>query len=304
MSHRHLVCLLLIIVALTGRAIEAPPDPGAADAQFFPLRGPVQSVTKEIVVPREGAEAEHLLRERWTFDKQGYLTEDAEFFPGGDGNLSGIRQKSTYLNLYDNGQLGRREITRVAQDGGAETVEIVYTYNQLGRLMEEYRRTQPPGGEPRAEAVSYVYDEAGHLTETRVAAIDLGVKVLRALLRCRYAVDGAVREEIDGRSGRMTRRAWLHADGKVKQEFSYRIGSAKEEVAEKTYYRYNDAGNLERIAVTREGRWTRLVHYADYTIDAHGNWTQRTQYVVTEKDGKETLTPYQTVYREITYYDG
>lgn|GEM_PF-2219577 len=303
MLSRHLICLTLIIAALTCRATEALPDPGADDAQFFPLHGPVQSVTKEVAMPREGDGAKRLLQERWTFDRQGYLTEDEQYFLGGDENRSGIYRKSTYLNLYDNGQLGRREITRVVQGGGTESVEIVYTCDPQGRLTEEYHRTQPPSDEARAETVSYSYDAAGRLTEKRTAALDLGVKVLRELVRCRYETDGAVREEIDGRTGRLTRRSWLRADEKVKQEFTYRVNAGKEEIVEKTYYRYNDAGNLERIAVTRDGRWTRLVHYAGYVMDAHGNWTQRTQYVVTETDGKETLTPYQTVYREITYFE-
>lgn len=297
---RHLICLTLIIAALAARATEALPDPGADDVQFFPLLGPVHTVTKEVAVPREGAEAKRLLQARWTFDRQGCLTEEVRYFPGGEETPPGVAWQSTSLNLYDDGQLGRREITRTVQGGGAETVEIVYTYELQGRLAEEYHRVQPFGGEPRAEAVSYAYDDENRVIETRFDTLDLGVKVLRTLLRCRYEAEGAVREEIDGRTGRVKRRTWQHADGKVKQEFTY---SAKEEIAEKTFYRYNDVGNLERIAVARDGRWTRLVHYADYTLDARGNWTQRTQYVVKEKDGQETLLPYQTVYRTITYYE-
>jgi len=302
-SIRYLIFCTLIIAALAARATEVLPDPGADDAQFFPLQGPVQTVTKEIAVPREGSDTQRLLQERWAFDRQGYLTEDVQYFLGGDENRAGVYRKSTYLNLYDHGQLGRREITRLEQGGGAETEAVVYTYNPQGRPAQEDHRTQPPDGDPRAEAVSYTYDDAGRVLETRFDTLDLGVKVPRLLLRCRYQADGVVREEIDGRTGRVARRTWLNAQGKIKQTFTY-MASAKETVADKTYYRYNDAGTLERVAVTRGGQWGRVIHYADYTLDAHGNWTQRTQYEVTQADGKEQLVPYQTVYRTIAYYEG
>jgi hypothetical protein len=117
-------------------------------------------------------------------------------------------------------------------------------------------------------------------------------------------------------AGKLVKHTWISNDGSLWMTYTYiyREGETEQlvydykgKLNQKRLFRYDKDGNETGLdifdAFKDPKKVTAKIRYTYGSFDSRGNWTQRTQFYASIKDGTEVPAPYETVYRTITYAD-
>jgi len=250
--------------------LSAPNEPVNLAIIGSELRGPVRTLLAVEVwgVDIDGEKLRNTVAE--TFTPDGRRVESIYHSAAKEPD-NGKIIRGDYVSTYSYDPATKLlKITHTELDGSIRGVSV-RQYNTNSRLSEE---TTYVGDMKLLDRSTFSYDDAeSTTTETRIS----------------YA---------EGKQTQTNKTiSRTNAKGWMIERVSYR---ADGQVDNRSTYEYDDKGNLtKQVSFTSGSSNSSYIHLFDYKFDAHGNWIERRDTLVT--NGRERKE-WSIGYRTITYY--
>jgi len=304
--HWPIMALASVIWWLSPFGLKLPSPTGMTDLQHYALHGPVQAMRGEEATFKYGVESKRTLTGTAVFDTHGYVTDEVQYLQG--------KLHITNTNNYDDkGRLAKQERTLQLRREGEEAgdtkllTEATYTYDDQGRMSAMHSHLSLQGASTDENqaidmGIANTFDGLGRVAE-QTWKVDKSKDTSDFILAHRFTyrpngAEGTILNISNATSPNKSAWTRYNAQGDVTESRQFDEHGT---VSNKAYLLFTPEGALQRTAGLINGKMVRQ-QYGDYVYDAHGNWTKRICYEISEKDGKEVLTAAKVEYRMFSYY--